>query len=174
MKKPNKESTFKTMFVLLIDDSGNKLNITLDEAKRMAFNRGLDLITINREKQVYKLGNLEKLNYEKKIRDKKLKAQQRGHKVKEIHIRPTTDVGDLEVKTRKVKDLLGDGFKTKLVMKFKKSELGYKDVGMQKFKDLVQKITNDGSAAIEGNPKFDGNNIFAFLLPSLEKNRDNK
>ena len=165
LKQGVNETYMKT--VLLIGEDGSKIgNVTFNEANRIAKDKGLDLIAVNRDKQVFKLGDRGKLNYDRKQREKQRKVQKKTQKIKEIQIRPTTDVGDIEIKTRKIKGFLEEGLRTRLVMKFKRSQLGYKAVGLQKVNELIQGLIDEGLASADSPPKFEGNNISVFINPT--------
>lgn len=154
------------MTILLIGEDGTKIgNISFREAKEIAKEQGKDLIEVNKNKGVYKIGDAGKLKYEQKRRDKKKRAQQRNQKVKEIQFRPTIEDGDLQVKLRRVREFLEDGLKTKLVMKFKRQQMAYRDSGMQKMSNVVEQIVQEGLAAVDKPPRFEGNNINVFLIP---------
>ena len=71
----------------------------------------------------------------------------------------------MEIKTRKIKGFLEEGLRTRLVMKFKRSQIGYKDIGLQKVNELIQSLINEGLASADNPPKFEGNNISVFLNP---------
>lgn len=157
--------------ILLIDENGTNLGkVAFSEAKNIAAQKSLDLIEVSKDKAVFKLGDRAKLNYERKQRERQRKArmrdQQKSHKVKQIQLRPTTDSGDLAIKTKKLKEFLDSGLKTKLVMRFKRSQLGYSDLGLQKVQALVDEMVEAGLATVDKPPKLEGNNIFVLLIPS--------
>jgi translation initiation factor IF-3 len=152
--------------VLLIGEDGKKIgNITFEEAKRIAKDQNKDLMLMNKDKRVYKIGDEGKIKYDKKRRDKKARAQKRLQKVKEIQIRPTIEDSDLNVKLRRVRGFLSDGLKTKLVMKFKRQQMSYRDVGMRKMSGIIEKLVEEGLAIFD-RPRFEGNNITVFLNPN--------
>lgn len=152
--------------VLLIDEDGNKIgNISFEEAKKIAKEKNKDLMLMNKNKKVYKIGDEGKLKYEKKRRERKVRAQRRLQKIKEIQMRPTIDDSDLEVKLRHIREFLSEGLKTKLIMKFKRQQMAYKDSGMRKMRGIVESLVKDGLSVPSITPKFDGRNIVVFLIP---------
>ena len=153
--------------ILLIDEDGSKIgSMSHGEAKKIAESKGLDLIQVNKDKGVFKLGDAGKIKYEQKRKQKQQRAQRRAHKVKEIQFRPTIDSGDLAIKMRRVREFLEDGMKTKLIMKFKKQQMLYKDAGMKKMQGIVEQLIADGLASVDSAPKFEGRNISVFLTPN--------
>jgi len=158
-----------TRTVLLIGEDGSKIgNISLEEAKKIAIDQNKDLILMNKDKRVYKIGDEGKLKYDKKRSGKKSRAQKRAQKIKEIQIRPTIEDADLENKLRRVREFLSDGLKTKLVMKFKRQQMSYRSGGLSKINDIVKKLTEEGLAAPVVAPKFEGRNIIVFLAPAKD------
>jgi len=151
--------------VLLIGEDGKKIgNVTFEEAKKIAAGQNKDLMLMNKDKRVYKIGDEGKLKYEKKRRERRARAQRRAQKIKEIQMRPTIGDNDLETKMRRVREFLSDGLKTKLVMKFKRQQLSYKDAGMHKMNEITKRLVEEGLALAE-NPQFEGRNIVVFLTP---------
>lgn len=153
--------------VLLISEKGECVgNMSFNEAKKIAEDEGLDLIEVNREKGVFKLGDQGKLKYEQKQKERTRRAQKRLQKIKEIQIRPTIDDGDLSVKMRRVREFLEHGMKTKVIMKFKKQQMLYKDAGMKKMIEIIDEIVGAGLASADSAPRFEGRNISVFLTPN--------
>ena len=155
-----------TQNILLIGEDGNKIgNISFDEATKIAKEQDKDLMLVNGANQVYRLGDEGRIKYEKKRKERKQRAQQRAQKIKEIQMSPVIENADLEVKVRHTKKFLSDGLKTKLIMKFKRQQVLYIDVGMKKMTRIVEEISKDGLATVDG-PTLEGMNIIAFLIPN--------
>jgi len=151
--------------VLLIGEDGKKIgNIAFEEAKKIAAEQNKDLMLINKDKRVYKIGDEGKLKYEQKRREKRARAQKRAQKIKEIQMRPTIGDNDLETKMRRVREFLSDGLKTKLVMKFKRQQMSYQEAGMRRMNEIVKKLVEEGLAVAE-TPHSEGRDIIAFLTP---------
>jgi len=155
--------------VLLIGEDGVKIgNISFEEAKGIARDKNKDLMLVNKDKRVYKIGDEGKLKYDKKRNKRKSKSQQKSQKIKEIQIRPTIEDGDLEIKLRRIREFLSDGLKTKLVMKFKRQQMVYKESGICKVNSIIDKLVSEGIATVTAKPKLDGRNITIFLIPIKE------
>ena len=153
--------------ILLISENGERLgNMSFSAAKKIADEKGLDLIEVNKDKGVFKIGDQGKLKYERKQKEKTQRAQRRLQKIKEIQIRPTIDEADLAVKMRRVREFLDHGMKTKVIMKFKKQQMLYKDAGMKKMREIIDEIVGAGLASPDSTPKFEGRNISVFLIPN--------
>ena len=131
--------------VLLIGEDGKKIgHVSFEEAKRIAREQNKDLMLVNKEKRVYKIGDEGKLKYERKQKERRLRAKRRNQKIKEIQIRPTIGSNDLETKLRRVREFLNGGLKTKIIMRFKRQQMGYRDSGMRMVVDMVSKIVEEG------------------------------
>jgi translation initiation factor IF-3 len=151
--------------VLLIGEDGKKIgNVVFKEAKKIAIEQNKDLMLINKDKRVYKIGDEGKLKYEKKRRERRARAQKRAQKIKEIQVRPTIGDNDLEIKIRRIREFLSDGLKTKLVMKFKKQQMLYKDAGMHKMNEITKRLVEEGLIFTE-TLQSEGRNIVVFLAP---------
>ena len=153
--------------ILLIGEDGERLGtMHYSEAKKVAKSKELDLIEVNKDKSVFKLGDRGKLKYDRKRKEKEQRAQRRIQKIKEIQLRPTIEDADLAVKIRRAHSFLEHGMKTKIIMKFKKQQLLYKDAGMQKMQEIINNIVNTGIASADSTPKFEGRGIIVFLTPN--------
>ena len=67
-------------------------------------------------------------NESKKRQDAKKKQKQIT--IKEIKFRPGTDIGDYDVKVRKLAEFLKVGNKTKVTMRFRGREMAHKELGL--------------------------------------------
>ena len=152
---------------MLINEDGEKISNSIDfqEAKRIAREKDKDLVLVNEKNKVYRIVDEGKLKYERKQKEKQIRAQRRTHKIKEIQLRPTIEDADLNTKMRRMHAFLEDGLKTRLIMKFKRRQMAFKDSGMQKIKDIVNQIVETGIAVADKPPRFEGFNIVVFLIP---------
>ena len=102
--------------VLVIDDEGNKLGeFMTDDAIELAHSRGLDLIEVapNARPPVCRLGDYGRMKYEKKKKDTAARKNQAVVSIKEVKIRPKTDVHDYQVKLKHARRFLENGDKVK-------------------------------------------------------------
>jgi translation initiation factor IF-3 len=94
---------------MLIDSSGEKQGIvTVDEALNIAVDQSLDLVQVSPPDAIPVVCKL--LDYGKHLFDKKKNVTSSRQKVKktttkEIKFRPSTDVGDYNIKLKKLKAL---------------------------------------------------------------------
>lgn len=91
------------------------------------------------------------------------KKKQRKTQLKEIKFRPTTDVGDYNVKLKKIIAFLDSGDKVKVTIRFRGREVVHQSVAL----DLVKKVEGDVQqhATVEFNPRLEGRQMTMMLSP---------
>lgn len=143
----------------------------IEEARRIADDTGLDLVEVspNAKPPVCKLIDYGKYKYQIQKKANEAKKKQVVVTVKEIKLRPGTDSHDLMVKLKKVYQFLKQGDKVKLLMQFRGREMAHKEIGLEKFNDIVKTVQEDTEAMIESPVKMMGNRIIAILAPGKKK-----
>jgi translation initiation factor IF-3 len=156
---------------MLIDNFGKKKGIVsivdaLEEAKKAS----LDLVQVSpsdSDPVVCKL-----LDYGKHLFDKKKSISASKSKVKrtttkEIKFRPSTDVGDYNIKFNKIKSFILDGVKTKISVRFRGREILNSNIGL----NLLNKLKTDlhDIAQVDQDPSLEGRQLQMVLSP-LKKN----
>ena len=156
-KRIRKNEEIKANSVRVIDDDGEQLGILLTS---MAITRakagGLDLVEVspNAEPPVCRMMNFGKYIFELNKKSQSNKKKQRQSQIKEIKFRPNTEIGDYQVKLRKLTEFLADGDKVKITLRFKGREFEHKHLGgelMKRIKDDLVEI-----AQIEQEPQLEG------------------
>ena len=154
---------------MLIGSNGEKLGImSIDESLSMASKEGVDLVQvspINATPVVCKI-----MDYGKHIFAKKKNissSKTRKATLKEIKFRPSTDIGDYNIKLKKIKSFILSGDKTKISVRFRGREILNSDLGL----DLLNKLKNelDGIAQVDQAPSLEGRQLLMVLSP-LKKN----
>lgn len=133
-------------YVLLIDENNiNCGQVTLQAAMDKANKVGLDVVQVSKSGKIAtaKILDFGKFKYDLSKKEKAAKKKQREStiKIKEIKLRPSTDLNDLQIKAKHAREFLEDGNHVKVSVKFKGRELTHKDKGMEilnKFVDLVE------------------------------------
>lgn len=157
--------------VLVIDEEGNKLGEFLTEdAVRLAEERGLDLVEVapTARPPVCKIADFGKLKYEKKKQEQEARHRQVQVVLKEIKLRPKTDVHDLGVKTRAARSFLEEGNKVKITVRFRGRELAHRDIGALQCTHFADGLKEVG--AVEMPPRMDGRQMFMVLAPTKKPN----
>lgn len=157
--------------VRLVSDDGDVNGIfSIDEARRIAEEKGIDLVEISPSAKppVVKLIDYGKFKYHEQKKAAEAKKKQALMQLKEIQFRPNIEAHDLETKLRNAGRFLEQGDKIKMVMQFRGREMAYKDLGMEKFKAIIAKVEEMGSA-VESEPKLMGNRIITIMAPAKKK-----
>src|ERR1700751_3851421 len=101
------------------------------EALKKAQEQGLDLVEIspNADPPVCKIIDYNKFLYDKKKKEKEMKANAKVSEVKEIRFTPNTDEHDFNFKAKHAENFLKDGNKVKAYVQFKGRAIQFKDRG---------------------------------------------
>ena len=156
------------MEVRLIGEEGGQHGVvSLENAKRIAEEAGLDLVEIspNATPPVVRLIDYGKYKYEQQKKANDARKKQVTSNLKEIQFRPNIDTHDLDVKLRRAQDFVEQGDKVKLIMQFRGREMANKEVGLSKFDQIIKKVLGFGAQA-ESEPKFMGRRIIVILAPT--------
>ena len=141
----------------------------LDEARRMAKERELDLVEIvpNADPPVCRIVDYQKFLYEKKKKDKEAKAKTAKSVMKEIRFGPNTDDHDFNFKVKHAIKFLEEGAKVKAYVHFKGRSIAYKEKGEIILLKFAQELADYGK--VELMPKLEGNRMFLHLVPLPNK-----
>ena len=106
---------------VIASDGGNLGTINTNEAISMAKNQGLDLIEIapNANPPVCKIMDMGKYKYDMQKKASKAKKNQKIAVLKEIKLRPGTEIHDYTFKIKNAKKFLTKGDKVKFTVRFK-------------------------------------------------------
>ena len=115
---------------------------------------------------VVKLIDYGKFKYQQQKKLSEAKKKQVTITVKEVKFRPAIDVHDLNVKLKNVFRFLEQGDKVKMLMQFRGREMAHKDIGLDKFKEIINTVIEESGAVIESPMKMMGNRAIAMLAPS--------
>lgn len=139
------------------------------DAKNWAREMGLDLVEINpkAEPPVCKIIDYQKFLYQKKKKDKELKAKTSKTVIKEIRFGPNTDEHDFNFKLRHAKKFLGEGAKVKAYVFFKGRTIVFKDRGELLLLKFLQELDDFGAA--ESLPKMEGRRMIVMVSPKKKK-----
>jgi len=162
----------KAKEVMLIDSNGEKQGIvTIIDALEAASKSSLDLVQVSSSDSkpvVCKLLDYGKHLFDKKKSTSSSKVRAKRNTTKEIKFRPSTDVGDYNIKLKKIKSFILDGDKTKISVRFRGREILNSDMGLallNKLRDELQEI-----AQVDQEPSLEGRQLLMVLSP-LKKNK---
>ena len=161
---PKTNERIRSLQVQVIGSDGKNLG-TLDtrEAINLARQEGLDLIEIspNANPPVCKIIDIGKYKYDLQKKANKAKKKQKIINLKEIKLRPVTEIHDYNFKIKNAQKFLTKGDKVKFTVQFKGREMQHTNLGYE----LMKRIINDTSALgkVEVQPKFEGRQIIMII-----------
>ena len=163
---PRSNNRITSSEVQVITNDGDNLGIlNTNEAISKAKEEGLDLIEIAPKARppVCKIMDMGKYKYDAQKKANKAKKKQKKIELKEIKLRPETELHDYTFKIKNAQKFLTKGDKVKFTIKFKGRELQHSHLGnelMDKIKQDMQKI-----GKVELQPKFDGKQMIMVIQP---------
>ena len=177
MPRPKKNLTpinnkIKAKQVLLIYSDGKKratlsLSDALDEAK----NTSLDLVQVSPSDAnpvVCKLLDYGKYLFDKKKSISSTKVKVKKNTTKEIKFRPSTDIGDYNIKLNKIKSFILEGVKTKISVRFRGREIFNSNMGLKLLDKLKEELAD--IAQVDQDPSLEGRQLLMVLSPLKKKN----
>jgi len=158
--------------VLLIGVDGEKMGVLpISEALKSASSASLDLVQVSPSDAspiVCKLLDYGKHLFDKKKSISSLKVKVKKNTTKEIKFRPSTDVGDYNIKLKKIKSFILDGDKTKISVRFRGREILNSDMGLNLLNKL--KLELEEIAQVDQEPSLEGRQLLMVLSPVKKKN----
>ena len=163
---PRTNDRIRALEVQVISREGNNLGVlSLKEAIETAKQEGLDLIEIspNANPPVCKITDIGKYRYDLQKKANKAKKKQKIVNLKEIKLRPGTEIHDYNFKIKNANKFLKKGDKVKFTVRFKGREMQHTHLGNK----LMDRIKNDTAdlGKIEVSPKFEGRQIIMIIQP---------
>jgi translation initiation factor IF-3 len=142
---------------------------SLKEALELADEQGLDLVEIapKADPPVCKVIDYSKFLYDKKKKEKEIKAKAAKTVIKEIRFTPNTDEHDLDFKTNHAIAFLKEGAKVKAYIQFKGRTILFKERGELLLLKFVKNIEEYG--ILEQMPKLEGKRMIIFVAPKQQK-----
>jgi len=163
---PKSNNRISSPEVQVIASNGENLGVlNTNEAIAMAKEEGLDLIEIapNAKPPVCKIIDMGKYKYDAQKKANKAKKKQKKIELKEIKLRPVTEIHDYQFKIKNAQKFISKGDKVKFTIRFKGRELQHSHLG----NDLMKKIKEDMKdiSKVELDPKFDGKQMIMVMQP---------
>jgi translation initiation factor IF-3 len=160
--------------VRLVGDNVEVGVYTTQEALRMAQDQQLDLVEISPQADppVCKIIDYNKFLYEKKKKEKEMKANSKVSEVKEIRFTPNTDDHDFNFKAKHAESFLKEGNKVKAYVQFKGRAIQFKDRGELLILKFAERLAEFG--VLEGMPKMEGKRMLAIWAPKSQKKKTDK
>ncbi len=150
----------------MIGADGEQVGIlSRDEALRMAEDIGLDLVEIQptADPPVCRIMDFGKFKFEQQKKAHAARRKTKQVEIKELKFRPTTEVGDYDIKLRNLKRFLEEGDKVKVTVRFKGREMAHQELGEAMVKRIQRDIVEE--AVIESFPRFEGRQMVMMIAP---------
>lgn len=160
--------------VRLVDEAKQPLGVVaISEALDMAKKADVDLILVvpDASPPVCRLIDFSKYNYEleKAAKDAKKKQREAQIEIKELKLRPATDIHDYQVKVRAASKFLSKGARVKLVVQFKGREMEFKDIGREMFNRFLDDLGGTEEVAVEQPAQMQGRQMIMVIGPKKEQ-----
>ena len=156
---------------MLINADGEKLgSFELEESLNMAQKDNLDLVQVSpvgSKTVVCKIMDYGKHIFAKKKSTSSSKSKVKRRSLKEIKFRPSTDVGDYNIKLKKIKSFILGGDKTKISVRFRGREILNSDLGLELLNRLKEELAD--IAQVDQEASLEGRQLLMVLSP-LKKN----
>ena len=138
-------------------------------ALKLAHEQGLDLVEISPtvDPPVCKIIDYNKFLYDKKRKEKEMKAKSKVSEVKEIRFTPNTDDHDFDFKAKHAVEFLKDGNKVKAYVQFKGRAIQFQDRGQLLLLKFAERLAEVGM--LESMPKMEGRRMLAMFAPKGKK-----
>ena len=138
----------------------------LDTAKRIAAEKGLDLVEFAPQAQppVCRLIDYGKYKFETIKKEKDQRRRQNVIKLKEMKLRPKVAEHDFQTKFKGVRQFLEQGEKVKVTIMFRGREMVHQEIG-RRILDRVADAAKE-FAVVERAPIMEGRNLFLILAPT--------
>ena len=156
---------------MVIDDSGEKLGLldikdALEKAKKL----DLDLVQVSppaANPVVCKIMDHGKHIFQKKKNLSSSKSKSRRASLKEIKFRPSTDIGDYNIKLKKIKSFILEGDKTKISVRFRGREILNSNLGLELLNKLKDELAD--IAQVDQEPSLEGRQLLMIISPIRKK-----
>ncbi len=137
-----------------------------NQVLKWAEQMGLDLVEISpkADPPVCKIIEYKKFLYDRKRKQKEIKAKTAKTVIKEIRFGPNTDDHDFDFKLRHAQKFLEEGSKVKAFVQFRGRAIVFKERGELLLLKFIKALEEFGSA--ENLPKLEGRRMIVMLSPT--------
>jgi translation initiation factor IF-3 len=151
----------------VLDASGTPLGImALEAALGLANESNMDLLEIqpNAQPPLAQIIDYGKFKYRQQKAEAEARQKQARVSTKELVFRPTTQDADYRVKLSHLRELLGEGCRIKVTIRFKGREMSHPELGMALASRL--EVDLDGVASFDARPRMEGRQIVMWCSAS--------
>ena len=154
-QRKNKE--IKISPVRVVSQTGEQLGVMPTyQAIQLAQDVGLDLVEVsaNVRPPVCKIMDFGKAKYQQQKNAQNSKAKSKKIELKEIQLNPNIAANDLKTKINKMQEVLNDGNKVLIVIRFAGREIAHTEIGFKLIDQIFAHFGN--SIKLESKPALEG------------------
>jgi len=158
--------------VRVLDETKQQLGVmSLNDALRLAMNKGLDLVEIapNATPAVCRIVDYGKFMYEEAKKNKDSQSRQSASKMKELQLSPLIDPHDFSIKLGRAIDFLCEDMKVRIKLRFRGRQKAHTEFGFQVVNRFVKEAGLWGHA--DSPPKMLGDRDLNVVLSPLPRNK---
>ncbi|MCU0222508.1 MAG: translation initiation factor IF-3 [Acidobacteria bacterium] len=154
--------------VRLIDEEGGQVGIVpVEDALRMAQERGLDLVEVAPDARpvVCRIMDFGRFRFEQQKKARAASKKQHTVEIKQIKYRPAIDDHDFETKTKKVRDFLSEGHKVRVTVMFRRRDMRRPENGQRVLQQVIDTVQDVGQ--VEDRSRMDtGRDLSVTIAPA--------
>ena len=165
-KGPRANNRIHAPEVQVINSEGKNLGVLpTNKAIELAKEQGLDLIEISPKANppVCKIVDMGKYRYDLQKKANKARKKQKVVNLKEIKLRPGTEIHDYNFKLKNSQKFLQKGDKVKFTIRFKGREMQHTHLGKELMDRIKKDITEVGK--VEAEPRLEGRQMVMIIQP---------
>jgi len=158
--------------VRVLDETKQQLGVmSLNDALRLAMNKGLDLVEIapNATPAVCRIVDYGKFMYEEAKKNKESQGRQSASKMKELQLSPTIDPHDFAIKLQHAIGFLCADMKVRVKLRFRGRQKAHTEFGFAVVNRFVKEAASWGQA--DSPPKMLGDRDLNVVLSPLPRNK---
>lgn len=156
--------------VRLIDAQGEMVGVVdLDDAKRRAYDAGLDLVEVAADVRppVVRIMDYGKFKYEKSKQDRANKSKTTEMKEVRLGRSMKIDPHDVDIRLRQARQFLMEGHKVQIVQNFRGREIAHRDRGDDRMDHIIERLSEVGR--VEMSPRLNGRRMTMIIGPDRTK-----
>ncbi len=154
----------------MIGIEGEQLGVLpIQDAQKLAIDAELDLVEIvpDAKPPVCRVMDYGKFRFELGKKQAVARKKQKQIQIKEVKFRPSTEVGDYQVKLRNLIRFLTEGDKAKVTLRFRGREFAHQELGMKLLQRVEADLTEIG--IVEQHPRMEGRQMVMLIAPKKQK-----
>ncbi len=154
----------------VIGVEGEQLGVLpIQDAQKLAIDAELDLVEIvpDAKPPVCRVMDYGKFRFELGKKQAVARKKQKQIQIKEVKFRPSTEVGDYQVKLRNLIRFLTEGDKAKVTLRFRGREFAHQELGMKLLQRVEADLTEIG--IVEQHPRMEGRQMVMLIAPKKQK-----